>query len=65
VIVYLRDTWDLHLVALVAFVCLALLLLWCSAIPLWVVPIVAVGGCAFSVFCGLWLLALAGGTLPW
>lgn len=62
---YLRESWDLHAGALVAFALLALLLFWCGALPLWAVPLVAVVGAVLSVFGGLWLLVLCGGSVPW
>lgn len=62
---YLRESWDLHAGALIAFWCLALILYYCGAVPLWSVPLVAVFGCVLSVFGGLWLLALFGVTIPW
>lgn len=62
---YIRDSWDLHVAALIGFVCLGLVLAWCSAIPLWAVLPIAVAGCLISVFGGLWLLAICGGSIPW
>lgn len=62
---YLRDTWDLHAGALVAHLLLAVILLSCGAIPAWSVPLVAVAGSLLSVFGGLWLLAMVGGSIPW
>lgn len=62
---YLRETWDLHLAAMAAFLCLALILLWYGAISVVLVPVVVLVGAVVSVFGGLWLLCVAGGSLPW
>lgn len=62
---YLRETWDLHAGALVAFLMLAVILRYFCVIPSWAVPLTAVGGAVLSVFGGLWLLSVAGGREPW
>ena len=61
----LREAWDLLGIATVACWLLGLIL-W--ALGLCTLGTVLVAGpvCGIVVvFCGLWILAMAGGTIPW
>jgi hypothetical protein len=62
---FVRETWDLIGGTVIACYLLGLILYWVGAVGLGQVvvgaPIVAI----VVVFCGLWILALAGGSIPW
>ena len=63
--IFLRESWDLFGLTFVAVLLLALLLFWCGAISLGTVVVATPVVTIVLVFCGLWMLALAGGTIPW
>jgi hypothetical protein len=66
VIHYLRETWDLHAGAMVAFALIAIIMLWLGVFSwVWWVPVIAVGGATLFVLGLLWVLALFGVSLPW
>jgi hypothetical protein len=62
---FLRETWDLLGGALVACYLLGVILYWAGAASLGAVILGPPLAAIVLVFCGLWVLALAGGSIPW
>jgi hypothetical protein len=63
--IFLRESWDLFGIAFVAVLALMLLLYWAGAVTLGTVAIGTPVLTIVLVFCGLWMLAIAGGSIPW